>query len=163
MTSTYSTIDEMLLGSVPPPLATVRQKFVDDAANEIDSMIGFIYKTPINMSEAEDNTVVRPARLLIRRVANHLATGRLIMAVAASSEDESTHAYANRLIRDALNVLNQIARGDLKLDGAELLPDESGRVTGPQITNLDPHSHVEDFYDRLAKPGYGFQRFPMTP
>lgn len=160
--SKYSTIEELLLGTVPPPPASERQKFVNDAGNEIDSILGFIYATPIDVSE--DGTTVRPARLLLQRISNHLATGRLIMAVAASSEDEGTHAYANRLIRDALTALNQIARGDVVLDGAELLPSEDGRITGPQIANVDPHSHVEDFYDRIARPGITrLSNFPRTP
>lgn len=156
--SNYSEESDLLIGDIPLPRGLRPQKYVDDATNEIDSFIGFIYQTPVDVTEA--SLVARPARLLLKRIANQLASGRLIMAQSTGSQRMELHAYGARLVNEATAVLRQIANGEILLPGA--LPVDGvdeGNFTGPQIANLDPESNVEAFYNRIANPTY-FYGYP---
>lgn len=150
---TYSDKDDLLTGNVPlPPYIDVNQ-FIQDAADEIDSHLGFIYKTPIQMDE--NGPVSRPARLLLKRISAHLSSGRLIMALDSSGQNEQLHNYGIYLVNEATSALRQIAEGKIRLDGAELPEDETTAApNGPLISNLDSESQVEAFYDRIANPAY---------
>lgn len=156
--ATYSEVTDLLTGNIPFSGPVDPVKFVADAADEIDSRIGHIYQTPIDISDVPENPVARPARLLLKRVSNFLASGRLIMAAAAGSQKLEVNAYAERLVTEALDALNGIASGDIPLAGAPRIEDVPGEVTttGPQIHNLDAESNVEAFYNRIANPGYTF-------
>ncbi len=151
----YSAVTDLLTGNIPTPQYLDPQKFVDDAADEIDSKIGFLYVTPIDVGSGTD--VPRPAVLLLKRINNFLASGRLILAAAAGQEDSQLHAYGWSLIQEATAAVNQIASGDLPIDGAvKLDTGDAAAVTAIIINNLDEESHVEAFYDRIANPAYLF-------
>lgn len=153
----YSEKDDLLVGDMPLPAGFRPQKYVDDAADEIDSIIGFQYVTPVDVSET--SLVVRPVRLLIKRIANLLATGRLIMATTVGRERQELHQYGYTLVREATAVLTQIANGEILLKGAALvdpLEDTDKQFTGPQIANVDAESNVEAFYDRVASPAFSY-------
>lgn len=144
MTS-YSSVDDLMTGKIPLPQALDPQKFVDDATDEIDSYIGFTYVTPVDLT-----VVDRPVRLLLKRMANMLATGRLIQAASAGSENHSVHAYGQSLIKQATDLLIQISDNKVILTS---VPTVTGGLTtsGPTIFNLDDESNVESFYDRIMK------------
>jgi hypothetical protein len=148
--STYSVVGDLLLGNIPAT-QLVPQKFVNDAADEVDSIIGFKYTTPIDMSDL--GPVVKPARLLIKRVANWLASGRMILAADAAGEDVQLHAYGEKLVNDATMILMAIASGEVLLTGAVPIDDPDAATPGllraPQIANVDPESIVEAFYAAL--------------
>lgn len=140
----YCAVTDLLTGDVPlssrPNLDPA--KFVSDAADEIDSKIGFRYQTPI-----DDEAAPRPVVLLLKRINAHLASGRLIMASTINSQSTETHAYGVYLVREASRTINQIAEGELDLPGLELAPGVS--VKNPAkvlISNLDEFSQVEAFY-----------------
>lgn len=159
MASTYSTVTDLLLGDMPVALEVNKQKYVDDAADEIDSIIGKRYETPIDVTET--SAVPRYARLFIKRAANHLATGRLILAVAAGGEDTQLHAYGWSLVRDSLAALEQIASGEYDIPGAEPIPlDDALQPTAPSIVNQDASSGVDAFYSNVMAYG-GFPALPV--
>lgn len=147
---TYSKVEDLLTGDLPLPPGIDAGRYVLDASDEIDSKIGHIYVTPIDISDT--SPVSRPARLLLKRIANHLASGRLLMALHANNQRLEVNAYAERLIREATESLNLIMTGDIKLDGGTLTDPENQPVTTPLINNLDPESNVEAFYDRIVWP-----------
>lgn len=146
----YSSKDDLLLGNIPLPVSADPERYVDDASDEVDSIIGFRYATPVDMTEP--GPVARPARLLLKRVANFLASGRLLLAVAAGSEDRQLHAYGNSLVQQALYCLKEIAEGEIILPGALPSTDVSPIQTGPLIYNKDVSSNVDDFYDKIVCP-----------
>lgn len=160
----YSEVEDMLLGQTALPKGLDPQKYVDDAADEIDSAIGFTYVTPVDMSDT--SPVIRPVRLLLKRLNNHLATGRFITAISSNSQRTDLQPYGASLIREVLLVLQQIQNGDLTLTGAPLLPPPAGQTdlpqTGPLIANVDSESQVEAFYDRIANPYYSFTPWQTT-
>lgn len=153
----YCDVDELLVGDMPLPRGLRPQQYVDSATSEIDMMIGFIYQTPIDISDT--SPVIRPARLLLKETARKLATGRLILAMSTVAQRTELHAYGARLVDEALAVLRQIAAGEIILTGAlpmDTGPEPEANFTGPQIANVDPESHVEAYYDRVANPYYNY-------
>jgi len=155
--ATYSLVADLLTGNIPTPAGLDPQKFVQDAADEIDSKIGFAYETPVNT-----NTAPRPVVLLLKRINNFLATGRLILAVATPGEDTTLNAYGKRLIDEATAALDSIVSGDLILPDIPPLDPTSPPYAGPIIINKDPESNVEAFYDRIANPNYIYwEYFPV--
>ena len=154
----YCDVQDLLTGNVPTPDYLSPAKYVNDAANEIDSKIGFIYETPVDIAEDLPAPVPRPVRLLLQRLNVFLATGRLLMAVDAGGEETAVHAYGKSLVDDATMTLNEIAAGKLVLVDTPVLDNGGDGVapTAPLISNLDPESNVEAFYDRIANPNYRF-------
>lgn len=161
--STYSVVADLLTGNIPVN-SVIAQKYINDAADEIDSMIGNIYTTPLDVTPGPTETppgtgpMTRPSRLLIKRISNWLASGRLMLATSAGGEDDQLHAYARYLVESSTSVLMSIARGEILLEGAEK-EDTTGDegVYGPLISNVDPESNVEAFYDRIyASPANSF-------
>lgn len=149
----YSAVGDLLTGNVPTPAALSPSKYVDDAADEIDSKIGFLYQTPIDVSEV--SAVPRPARLLLKRINNFLASGRLLMAAASAQEDSQVHAYGWSLVKEGTAALDQIASGAILIEGAvKLDTGDDAAVTGIIVDNIDSESNVEAYYDRIANPFY---------
>jgi len=118
--------------------------YVQDASDEIDAVLGFMYETPIVQS-SDGSALSRPVSLMLKRINRYLASGRYIMAVASSGEDTETHAYANRLIREATDALKQISSGKIDLD-AKKVPLSGDAAQGPAIRNAEAHSNVDAFY-----------------
>lgn len=150
----YCEITDLLLGDIPTPTYVDLQKMVNDAADEIDSKIGYVYQTPVDVSLTSN--VVRPARLLLKRINAHLATGRIILMVASPEENANLHAYGYHLVKEAILALDQIAAGQISLEGATEVVSDLPQATVPMISNLDSESQVEAFYDRIANPNYLF-------
>lgn len=149
----YCQTTDLLLGNIPTPGYMAPDRYVTDAADEIDSKIGFIYITRVDVSNT--SVVVKPARLLLKRLNVFLASGRLLMAAAAAQEDNQTHAYARSLVKEAEDALNLIATGQLVLPGApKVVTDGETVLTGPMQANKDPESNVDAFYDRIVNPKY---------
>lgn len=151
----YSAPTDLLLGNIPLPAYIDTTALVNDAADEIDSCIGYRYITPLDVNEIS-SPLSRPARLLIIRISRNLASGRLILAVASPEENKNLHAYGWNLVKEATEALYAIKEGDILLDGAPPAANmpTTEPITAPQISNLDAESNVEAFYDRLANPNY---------
>ena len=137
---TYSEVEDLILGNIPTPANA--QKYVDDGADEIDARIGFKYATPIVVGESAEE---RPVRLLLKRINNWLASGRLIMALDGGGEDDQLHQYGLYLVTEANKTLDQIVDGEIVLPGVDPASPSSEIVTGPQMTTGDAYSLVEGF------------------
>lgn len=149
----YCTVADLLIGDISTSVALSPTKYVNDAADEIDSKIGFRYTTPVA------STSPRPVLLLLKRLNSHLASGRLILAATISANQEELNAYGASLVNDAQLTLEAIASGDMRLPGAPLNPDTTVVVTDPLMSapilhsNLDSVSQVEAFYSAVTSPG----------
>jgi hypothetical protein len=147
----YSEEGSLLLGDMRVSANVNKAAYVEDAANEIDSRIGVLYETPILLDDLENHS-----KALLKRLNNHLATGRLIMAEGIGAEDRSLHAYGHYMVQEALREIEMIAGGMIELEGAALRPAGHGGddQTGPAIRNADAHSAVDAFYgDVMKAPG----------
>ena len=148
----YSKSSDLLTGGTPISQLLDKEKFVADAADEIDSRIGVRYVVPVDVSPDADPPVAVYSRLLLKRINNFLATGRLILAAASAGEDTELNAYAVRLITEAHEAITQIESGAVDLDGAVENPTNSTSLPGPTIKNPDTASAVDAFYDRVMVP-----------
>lgn len=149
----YCEEKDLLVGvDIPLPAYVDKAQVVRDAADEIDSMIGFLYKTPIDISGSANVEKYRPTVLLLKRINRFLASGRLVLAAAASGEESQLHAYGADLVNQALTTLNMIVERRILLEGA--LPatvdnEANVQVSRGFIYNLDGESLVEHFYDNI--------------
>lgn len=147
----YSEVQDLLLGNIPLPANDKPKRAVENASDEIDGILGVRYRVPINPTGPQQ----RQVRSLLKTINNWLASGRLIEELTASSQTVEIHAYANNLIREALNTLAAIVRGDILLPG---VPPPSGTdetantQTGPFILNHDDASQTNTYYDCIDNP-----------
>lgn len=146
--STYSEVEDLLLGELQKPDNEDCQKYVQDAADEIDSKLGFIYVTPVVV----DPVTYRATYLLLKRINNWLASGRLVLANAASREEQYLNAYGKSLVVEASAALDALTAGTMPLPGATPIDSSASQATGPVINNLDSQSNVESFYAFVTQP-----------
>lgn len=157
----YCTETDLLIGDLPTSAALSPAKYVSDAADEIDSKIGFVYTTPIIVDPNDPNVVSRPVRLLLKRINAHLASGRMILAATIPAEDERLNAYGATLVAESELAIAQIADGTIPLEGVPTEPTTAPKkTTSPLLANVDAESNVEAFYDRIGNPNYSFGYAP---
>lgn len=166
---TYSAVVDLLIGDQEVK-TDIKTRHVIDASNEIDSKLGFLYDVPFT-----EAAVSAPAWILIKRVANNFASGRLLLEVNQSREGASIGyqglpvkvvSYGQSLIDDAQTVIQMIIDGKINLNPPD--PGESdnplNQQHGMRVVNLDPHSPVEAFYGWAAQRTYPPDpRFPFYP
>jgi phage gp36-like protein len=141
----YCGEDDLLLNNVQLSTSLSRLRYVQDAAEEIDSYLGWRYVTPVDISET--SPVPKPVKLTLKRLNAHLATGRLILAASMGIEDDNLHAYGESLVAATSSILKELSTGDL-LPGIPQEEVGDQKVTGgPSIANEDCDSLVESFYD----------------
>lgn len=158
----YSAPSDLLVGDIPLPARHGNgTAMIAATADEMDSQFGHIYVTPVAIPDTPAN---RPARLLLKRINNLLASGRLVLDMAAGGEDRELHAYGASMVMEALGLLNKISSGEMALTGADRLEQTDGdsHWTGPTIANEDPVSLVETFYESHQGGIYGWLR-PRVP
>lgn len=166
MTS-YSQIIDLQVGNVPTNNVDV-QHYIDLAAEEIDSRIGFRYQTPVDVSGS--STVLRAAQLLLKRLNNQIATGRILLATFTATENQELNAYGARLVNEAQAAIEMIVLGQLSLPGAfltdgetkEPLPGVDGTqpTTAPLLGEYDNSGSGTDlFYNGLS--GHSFVQYPV--
>ena len=149
----YCETTDLLTGNIPLPSYLDPVKKVQDAADEIDSYIGKIYVTPVVLPETP---AARPARLALKRINAHLASGRLILEVAAAQEDTTLHAYGYSLVQQSLTALQAIQNKQMLLEGAPMVEGAVAQNL-PLQYNKEPVSQVDAFYDNIVwsdEPAY---------
>jgi hypothetical protein len=152
---TYSTIDELLIGDLTVS-DTLKTKHTVDASDEIDSKLGFQYVVPFTQS-----SVSAPAWILIHRIANNLASGRLLLEVNQSREPAAIGyqnaavkvvTYGQSLVDEAEGVLDMIIKGEIKLDNPSEPTTNQTLMRGARVANTDGYSQVEAFYGWASIP-----------
>lgn len=149
----YCTKEDLLIGDIP--LAGKYgdgTSFVQLAADEIDASIGAIYQTPV-VFDLMAHPESRPSQLLLKKINRLLASGRIVMDMAAGGEDANLHAYGYSMWKEAWTLLQDIMNGKTTLVEAEKIPrDEANENTAVSIHNEDGYSLVEAFYS--GTPSY---------
>ncbi len=150
----YCVGGDLLIGNIPLPQWITREQVIADAADEIDSKIGFVYQVPIPAPPGTDpeHPIPNVVGLILKRINAALASGRLILQVAAGQEDTRLHAYGASLVAEALAAIDQIFNGEIVFDNVPPVNPEEPIVNGPMISNLDAESNVEAFYNRIGNP-----------
>ena len=142
----YSLVTDLLIDDLTTSASFPKQKYVDDAADEMNIKIGTRYDLPIDL-----NSLAVPSRLLLKRINNYLASGRIILRLAISSEQVKLHELGATWVKEALDALEKIACGSVDLyatDGSAIETDPYLDVVhGPIVSNIDDASPVDSFYD----------------
>jgi hypothetical protein len=143
MPGEYSQVSDLLKGDlILPAVIGTGQRYITLAAEEMDSVLGKMYVTPITIT---DSPVNRPSLLYLKNTNNFIASGRLILDVAVSREDRQLHAYGASLLAQGQQMLNSLANGTFTLPGSTLI-DTDAAPTAPTIHNEDSASLVEAGY-----------------
>jgi hypothetical protein len=116
----YSDASDLLIGDVIISGSIDKEQFIQGAADEIDSKIGWLYQTPIKVegdpsADPPIPALPRHEALLLKGINNKLASGRLIMALDVAGEQTTLHAYGARMVKEAMDELLMIANGDIDL------------------------------------------------
>lgn len=149
----YCETDDLLLGDMLLSEDLNRYTYINAAASEIDSRIGYIYELPLNL---EALTVA--AGSILKNINAKLASGRLILAIAVGGEQQGLHAYGNSLVQEAYAELQLVLSGSLPLDGATRIDGAEG-PGAPETINQDSKSGMDAFYDNF----FGFHWPPTYP
>lgn len=146
-TTAYCTSADLLLGNVPTPSNS--QKYIDAAAEEIDSIIGFKYQTPVVVGNSPEQ---RPVELLLKRLNAWLASGRIILALDGAGEDDQLHTYGAYLVTQVEETLAKIMDGSITLPGVPPASPESSTQTGPMMANGEETSYVDAHAATFGNP-----------
>jgi len=156
---TYSTVDDLLTGDLLISQKVDKQKFVQDAADEMDSKLGFLYELPLAPCVTDPPPAV-PATLepheilLLKGINNKLASGRLILTLDIAGEETVLHAYGLRLITEAMNDLMLVANGNVLLSACrqEMVAGLRSNRT-PLCVNRDEESAQDMFESAVMRRG----------
>lgn len=150
----YCAVTDLLFGDIVIASTVDQTRFIRDAHDEIDIIVSNKYVVPFNLADTTQNYL---ARAFLKRVNAQLATGRLLMALNQESEKERINAYANRLVRDALEALKQLVEGEFEIVGLPLRPIAGADDFKPPMLfgNKDAQSGVDSFYDVVMPLGIG--------
>jgi hypothetical protein len=159
---TYSETDDLLLGDIILGAGLDPQKFVDQAAEDIDAKLGWVYELPLKVLVPEG--APRPAdpddytklplheQLLLKGINNKLASGRLILAEAVAGEDNSLNAYGYFLVKEATDELTYLANGEVPLSAVRYVTVEGDVVDKvPTIKNQDEESLLLGFENTVMR------------
>ena len=141
----YSAVGDLLIGDLLISESVDRQKFVDLAAEEIDSKLGWVYELPLHgvgvpPSDTSWQSFPIHQVSLLKSINNRLATGRLILTLDIAGEGTQLHAYGWHLVNEALGDLMVIANGDQDLDAVRSTALITGGDKRPSIKQQDEES-----------------------
>lgn len=122
-----------------------RQKFINDASDEIDSKLGWLYVIPLEpISPA--TSLPGYQLLTLKGINNKLASGRIILTLDIASEGTTLHAYGWQLIREAREELIYLANGEAQLAAIRTSPNTTtGLDKIPAIKNYDEESLLQAY------------------
>lgn len=156
----YAEISDLRKGDIPlPSYMGDGTSYLDRASEEIDAALGHIYQTPfiIDINIPEN----RPSILFLKKICWLLASGRLVLDLAAAGENDNQHAYGLGMLKEGLALLKQLSDQDIVLPGAQRLSgaESDSSFTGPVLFNEDPESLVKEFYkERSLVDSYLYPR-----
>lgn len=143
----YCSVGDLRTGDIRLPSYISPEQRVQGAAEEIDIAIGHIYKTPVDFGDPVP-LESRPSQLFLKKVNWLIASGRIILDMAAAGENQQQHAFGMGMLKEGLKMLEELRTSQFDLVGVPRLDDdkETKDFTGPAIHNEDPMSLVESFY-----------------
>ena len=148
----YCETTDLLKGDIPLPTHMADgQGYIDTAADEMDTILGQLYVTPIVLDPLDP--LLRPSLLWLKTCNKFIGSGRLILDLDLSEENANLHAYGLSLLNQGIEMLKMIQSGAASITGAiPLDPDAGSQLTGPMIYNEDKFSLVQGGYEFLLDP-----------
>lgn len=148
----YSSEDDLLIGDMMLPMGFDKAKYITSATDEINGKLGFVYKLPLEPLPGL-GSIPDYQTILLKTISNKLASGRLIMDVSAAGERQTIHAYARRLVDEAMNDLMCIANGDIDLSAVRRVPvdaQQDDRMVAT-VKNQDEESLLLGFENTVLR------------
>lgn len=159
----YCTVDDLLTGNIPSHDYIDELAFVNNAADEINAALATMYVIPVVVTAIAQYAATP---LILKSINAKLASGRIIMAAAASAEQTEVQAYALYLVTQALEQLKQITDGSYVLPGAPQVIAPGSDTAPVLVSNVDAESQVEAFYGRVSGypplPGAAYPYWPWV-
>jgi hypothetical protein len=159
----YASTADLLIGDITFTTSET-DKFVNFAADEMDSELGVMYVIPL--SGVDGAAIPAHVLLTLKRCNALIASGRLILSRAAGGEGDTLHAYGKSLVDEGKSLLCAMADGTLTLSGVLKL-DAFGSVdsggNAPSIQQGDATSGVDAFYSWLTAGPYDAVPSPGSP
>lgn len=150
MRNVYCEEDELLVGQLisrlPPQVKPA--DFIEAADIEIDSKLGFVYKTPFVLGELPEHQAK-----LIKDIARKLASGRIILAASSAVEGSTIHAYGASLVSDAMVSLMAVANGEVRISAPTVDFDGKERPETVDPEDSDPYAFVPTGSTRDSQGG----------
>ncbi len=140
----YCTQADLTLRNLNLPPGYDVSRRIEQASEEIDSMIGIVYVTPVSLSET--GPTPRHVSLTIKRICSALATGNIILELDVAGEESQLHAYGASLVSEARLMLRSIVDGSFVLEGVEHRNQTETSGNAPLFYNPDENSNVDSFY-----------------
>jgi hypothetical protein len=150
--NSYCEVGDLRTGDIATPSYTTPEQYIKNAAEEIETALGHLYVTPFVIPVPPNEN--RPTVLWLKKANWLLASGRMILDVAATSESDNLHAYGKRMLDEAMQMIADVKGGQPLPGATEIDGDDQNEVTGPQIFNEDSESLVQGFYVG-RRPYYG--------
>lgn len=165
----YSEVSDLLLGPVLVSQSVDKQKFINQAAEDMDAKLGWIYDLPLSPQRAEGAPYTDPQpdadpendwkalplheRLLLKGINNKLASGRLLLTLDIAGEGTTLHAYGWQLVREANAELLIISNGEVFLhaQGTEGSADQVDESRTPSVQNHDEESLMLGFENNVMR------------
>jgi hypothetical protein len=144
--SAYCTTNDLLLGDITISSAIDLNKVVRDAADEMDSKIGFVYELPLPASLPQHITT------MLKMINARLASGRLILTIASPAEAVDLYRYGTHLIELAEEALCGITTGKFQIPGATQIEDLT--PGGGAIINHDAESAIDVFESQFMRRSF---------
>ena len=127
------------------------------AANEVDSYLGTRYVTPFVVSAADPST--SSTAYWLQNVSSMIAAARLMLSTAAPGSQDSANNYGQYLLRNAMQLINDVLSGKVDLEGLQEIAANGSGIQGATVLNQDRESQVDVFYDNFMPdgimPGHG--------
>lgn len=141
----YCTLDDVILSSdMPLPRGIDVQKLIGQKADDIDAVVGRVYKLPIQFSVTDPEQ--KPWALMFKKCNAYLVMGEIYLQAGGPRQDDAILAIANQYLRQANAFLNGIENGKVKIPFLEEV-DPSHADLVPIIVNRDNFSRVEEFHN----------------
>lgn len=128
---------DLLVGDMAFGSSFDKDRYIQDAANEMLSRIGIVYELPLPPLTPHLENV-------FRLIQARLATGRLIMAMAVGAEQNDLHAYGRSLVQLAYDDLDRIGTV-YEIPGAPRATRGENRAAG--VVKAAPQDSPFDVYE----------------
>ena len=155
-----------MLGDIVVGQGVDRTRFIQQAADDMDAKLGWIYELPLRRQgqtidpqapviDPTDDWKNLPTHqvLLLKGINNKLASGRLILTLDIAGEGSTLHAYGWQLVREANAELAVLSNGEVFLAAARITDDQAEHDDSriPGISQPDSESLVLGFENTVMR------------
>lgn len=159
----YSEKSDLLIGDLFISERFDQGKFVQEAGDEINAKLGWLYELPLHLPWSVTNPEVDPIpddswtllpehqKLLLKGINNKLASGRLILTLSIPGEETTLHAYGYSLVREAQSELMVLANGEYWLAAQRSILETAKPDSRPSITQHDEESLLLGFENTVLR------------